>query len=161
MNLPDAPYDPEVWAIQWHGNQGEMEFMPSLHLQNRKLTADDYESVVKPYVDAWQAERERQVQEQQSAEAEAQELYNSEEQRFLRLRIERNNRLSATDYYVMADYYPSDAAMKEQVLAYRQALRDLPDQPGAPWTDDTIPWPQNPLENPTVTNAMRHYQPLS
>ena len=149
VKIPTASYDPEVWAIQWRGNQGEMEFMPSLHKQNRKLTADDYESVVKPYVDAWQAERDRQVLENQQAEAKAQELYNSEEQRFLRLRTARDIRLSATDYYIMPDY-PSDAEIKERVLAYRQALRDLPDQPGAPWTDDTIPWPQKPLENSTT-----------
>ncbi len=160
LRLPDAPYSSEVWAIQWGGEGGELEYMPALHKPNRKLTVDDYDTIVKPFVDAWQAEHDRQVLVQQEAEAKARDLYNSEEQRFLRLRTERDIRLSATDYYVMEDY-PSDVEIKEQVLAYRQALRDLPNQPGAPWTDDTIPWPQNPLENSTVTNAMRHYQPLS
>lgn len=150
-----------MWAIQWRGTQGELEYRPELRRKNRRLTVDDYDSIVKPYVDAWQAEQERIVQEQEKAKAEAEELYNSNEQRFLRLRTERDIRLAATDYYVMADY-PSEEMMKERVLAYRQSLRDLPSQPGAPWTDDTIPWPQNPLEEPAVSTAtMRHYQPVS
>ena len=61
---------------------------------------------------------------------------------FVQLRTERDKRLAETDYYVMPDY---PATKLEEVKAYRQALRDLPAQPGAPWTEETIPWPVNPL----------------
>lgn len=63
--------------------------------------------------------------------------------RFAALRTERDTRLTATDYYVMPDYPAED---KSAVLAYRQALRDLPAQPGAPWDGGgpNTPWPNKP-----------------
>lgn len=62
---------------------------------------------------------------------------------FSTLRMERDARLAATDYYVMSDYPAED---KSAVLAYRQALRDLPAQPGAPWDGggEKTPWPSKP-----------------
>ncbi len=70
---------------------------------------------------------------------------NPEEQKeefFVRLRSARNARISATDYLLVADY-PIDADKLEQVKAYRQALRDLPKQKGAPWDGGgkKTPWP--------------------
>ena len=58
----------------------------------------------------------------------------------MRLRAERDSRIAATDYLMTTDY-PLTEAQREKVTAYRQALRDLPEQEGAPWDDDTIPWP--------------------
>lgn len=62
---------------------------------------------------------------------------------FEALRIERDRRLAETDYMFTSDY-PLDASKRSAYMAYRQALRDLPAQPGAPWTVDTIPWPVKP-----------------
>lgn len=61
------------------------------------------------------------------------------------LRTERDRRLSATDYLLMQDY-PLDNTHKEAVQAYRQALRDLPSQEGAPWDGggESTPWPELP-----------------
>ena len=56
------------------------------------------------------------------------------------LRTARDTRLAATDKYLLVDY-PISAEKLAAVKAYRQALRDLPEQPGAPWPDGNIPWP--------------------
>lgn len=62
--------------------------------------------------------------------------------KFELLRLERDNRLGATDYLLMPDY-PITMERKAQVEAYRQALRDLPAQNGAPWDGggSQTPWP--------------------
>lgn len=57
-----------------------------------------------------------------------------------RLRAHRDYKLAATDKYLLSDFPVSDSDLAA-VKTYRDALRDLPAQPGAPWTDDTIPWP--------------------
>lgn len=107
--------------------------------ENQVLTGTEYEELVKPHVDAYEAEKTRREEEAAKAKAEAEAFYNSEEQRFIRLREKRDLRLAATDFYLAADY-PLEADKLEKVKAYRQALRDLPSQEGAPWTDGTIPW---------------------
>lgn len=61
------------------------------------------------------------------------------------LRTKRDKLLADTDYLVMPDY-PIDSDKLISVRVYRQALRDLPAQEGAPWTESTIPWPKNPME---------------
>ena len=62
------------------------------------------------------------------------------------LRAKRGQRIAATDYLLMPDYPLTDDA-KAVVSTYRQALRDLRQQPGAPWDgggEDT-PWPDKPM----------------
>ena len=63
-----------------------------------------------------------------------------------RLRTERDARLVATDKYLLADY-PTSPEEIVAIRAYRTALRDLPDQPGAPWDGggDETPWPTKPI----------------
>ena len=53
-------------------------------------------------------------------------------------RARRDALITATDYLLMPDY-PISAAQLAEVRAYRQALRDLPLQPGFP---QHIDWPQ-------------------
>ncbi|ADK81599.1 tail fiber assembly protein [Sediminispirochaeta smaragdinae] len=55
-----------------------------------------------------------------------------------RVRLERDRLLSESDYIMMADYPLTD---KSDWEAYRQALRDIPLQPGFP---QEISWPQVP-----------------
>ena len=109
------------------------------------MTVADYEEQVAPYVALWQAEKERL--EKKAADAEAARLaqYNSEEARFERLRTERDRRIAATDYLLMTDY-PISGEDKAAVQTYRQTLRDLPAQEGAPWDggESETPWPQVP-----------------
>ena len=64
---------------------------------------------------------------------------------FRMLRQERDKRIADTDYMAMPDY-PLDEARRAEILVYRQALRDLPSQDGAPWDGggDATPWPVKP-----------------
>lgn len=55
-------------------------------------------------------------------------------------REKRNALIAETDYMAMPDY-PIDAERKAAVLAYRQALRDIPEQAGFP---RQIDWPAKP-----------------
>jgi|GEM_PF-899584 len=57
-----------------------------------------------------------------------------------RVRLERDRLLSESDYIMMADYPLSD---KTDWKTYRQALRDLPLQPGFP---QEVSWPGKPAE---------------
>lgn len=68
------------------------------------------------------------------------------EELFSNLRMERNRRLSESDYLLLPDYLGVNDEVKLQVVAYRQALRDLPDQEGAPWDGGgpETPWPVMP-----------------
>ncbi len=84
----------------------------------------------------------------EEAEAEAGRLaeYNSVAARARRLREARNQRLAETDYLMMRDYPLTEE--EDQVLVnYRQTLRDLPAQDGAPWDggEEQTPWPAFPL----------------
>lgn len=66
-------------------------------------------------------------------------------ERMSALRADRDNLLAGTDKYLLADYPISEDNLA-QVKAYRTALRDLPDQPGAPWDGggELTPWPELP-----------------
>ena len=59
----------------------------------------------------------------------------------LDVRLERNNLLSNTDHLIQSDYPISDEK-KQEIKAYRQALRDIPQQDGFP---DNIVWPDKPV----------------
>lgn len=73
------------------------------------------------------------------------EKYNPEdemtdEELAARVRMRRDSLISRTDFYVQPDY-PSDPAGLEAVKAYRQALRDIPEQSGFP---RNVQWPSLP-----------------
>lgn len=55
-------------------------------------------------------------------------------------RAKRDRLLAETDYLMASDYPISDED-REKVKAYRQALRDVPEQEGFPYT---IVWPEKP-----------------
>lgn len=57
-----------------------------------------------------------------------------------RIRMRRDSMISHTDFYVQPDY-PSDSEGLEAVKAYRQALRDVPEQSGFP---RNVQWPEKP-----------------
>lgn len=56
------------------------------------------------------------------------------------VRRKRDSLISGTDYYILPDY-PSTPAGLEAVKAYRQALRDIPEQSGFP---RNVQWPSLP-----------------
>ena len=57
-----------------------------------------------------------------------------------RVRAQRDYLIGQTDYLLAADY-PIDAESLEAVKAYRQALRDVPQQEGFP---ENVEWPTMP-----------------
>lgn len=130
-------------ALQWHDGSGHLEFTD--HRPNEPLKEEDYTEKVLPYVQLWEAEKNRLAEEEKKAEAARLEEYNSEPARFERLRAERDRRLSATDYLMTSDY-PLTDEQRAAVTAYRTALRELPAQEGAPWDggEKDTPWPQKP-----------------
>jgi hypothetical protein len=64
----------------------------------------------------------------------------SDEDYAFEAREKRNALIAETDYMAMPDY-PLDEERKAAVLAYRQALRDVPEQKGFP---RQIDWPVKP-----------------
>lgn len=142
----------DVSAIQWFGEDygtnyyGQIEYIRAKR-PTKILGQNDFNTYIKPYVELYLIESARLKEEEEKRQAEeeekrkkAEEEYNSEEARFARLRNKRDNLLKETDCYMLSDY-PVSKSNKAKVIAYREALRALPEQEGAPWTDDTIPWP--------------------
>lgn len=62
------------------------------------------------------------------------------------VRAQRDTLLSACDWTQMADS-PLDEETKAAWAAYRQELRDVPQQEGFP---DTVNWPEEPADNTTI-----------
>lgn len=64
---------------------------------------------------------------------------------FEKLREVRDKKLEETDVYLIADYPISEENL-ELIKVYRQELRDLPEQEGAPWDGggSETPWPVMP-----------------
>ena len=93
-------------------------------------------------VEEWEAAR---AAEEAKAEADRLAEYNSAAARAIRLRTERDARLAATDKYLLADY-PISTEELGNIRTYRQALRDIPARPGAPWDGggELTPWPELP-----------------
>ena len=67
------PIEENVHAIQYHNDSGHIEYEDAS--PNTSITSEDYETKVKPYVDLWQVEKNRILEEQRKAEEE----YNSVE----------------------------------------------------------------------------------
>lgn len=61
------------------------------------------------------------------------------EERVESMKTSRNARLFGTDMYMLSDF-PITEKQREEMLAYRQALRDLPQQEGFP----DVPFPERP-----------------
>lgn len=133
----DFSHPDNLHALQWQGDKGHLEIKGDA---NKPLVKSDYNTVVKPYVDAFMAEKKRLDEEQKKAEKEYQEWYNSDEQTAIRVRGERQTKIAATDYLLFTDY-PIEADKLVEVKAYRKALRDITKQEGFP---HDVVWPEIP-----------------
>jgi len=121
----------KLWALHWKDGKGEYQFDDPP--KNFFFSKTKYSQYVQPYVDQWETEKARQ-----KAEFEAE--WNKPENVEARAREQRNVLLEETDYILMPDY-PITAEQREAWTAYRQALRDLPEQEG--WPVDIV-WPEKP-----------------
>lgn len=143
----DFPAPDNLHALQWHEGAGHREFItddPNQPISGPEL----YTAEVAPYITLWEAEKARLEAEAAAAETARLEAYNSVDARADRVRAERDRRISATDYLMVVDY-PLGEESRAAVAAYRQALRDLPQQDGFPWSgggsdDNECPWPVQP-----------------
>jgi hypothetical protein len=86
----------------------------------------------------WHDERPQPTEEEIAAALEAAECARSAEL----VRAERDRRLTACDAWALPDFPHPSEEVKTVRLAYRQNLRDVPDQPGFP---HEIEWPEPPL----------------
>ena len=125
-------------ALQWHGGKGAIEGKDGTRTE---IGSGDYDAKVGPYVQFWET-RDKAVKTEEAARKEA---YLSPEETGKRVRAMRSMRLAATDYLLQPDYPELTEASMAAVRAYRKALRDLPEQAGFPWTDSTVPWPDEPV----------------
>ena len=73
---------------------------------------------------------------------------------FASLRAARDARLANTDKMLLPDY-PVGADALPVIKAYRAALRNLPDAPGAPWDGggSATPWPTAPNTANSTTSS--------
>ena len=151
----DFPAPENMHALQWHEGSGHIEWTDDI---NHPLTPDDYEADVAPFVALWEAEKARLDEEAAAAEAARIAEYNSPEARAARVRAERDRRLASCTWIIerhrdQLDNGEATTLSEEQYQAwqtYRQALRDLPQQPGFPWEgpdDPACPWPVKPQES--------------
>lgn len=146
-----VPQHENLIAIYWNNGLGSIE-------RKNGSTEDDtfyeakYDEYVAPYVEQWEAEIERlkAIEEEkmaeearQAAEAAADNAENDTENDIeAAARNERNRRLLESDHLMLPDY-PIDEETRQAIIAYRQALRDLPEQEGWP---ENVEWPVCPIE---------------
>ena len=142
-----VPEHENLNAIYWNNGSGTVE-------RKNGSTEDDtfdeskYDEYVAPYVEQWEAEIERlkAVEEERIAEEarqEAEEVVETTEDDIEAVaRHERNRRLLESDHLMLPDY-PIDEETRQAIIAYRQTLRDLPEQEGWP---ENVEWPICPIE---------------
>lgn len=114
---------------------GNPEIIPQIDVEAR---------IAQGYImrDAWNAAQT------EIAEKEYQKWLASPEginERFERLRLARDELIAATDFLMTIDY-PLSEENRNYIIAYRQALRDMPAKEGAPWDGGgaLTPWPIKP-----------------
>ena len=146
----DFPVPGALHALQWHEGAGHTEWTDG---PNQPLVLADYASEVALYVAHWEREKARLAAEAVAAEEARLAAYNSTEARAARVRAERDTRLNATNWLIERHAEQTGAGVEPTLsetsytalLAYRQALRDIPQQDGFPWTGpDATPWPTKP-----------------
>ena len=157
---PVVPPDvPEGYAARWTGEAWELveDHRQKIDAQGRKHDGTAY--WLTAYGDTWQSQA-RYTEElgplpDGASTTKPEKPAPTLEERAIYIRAERDRRIGKTDYLVTVDY-PLDAEKQELVKTYRQALRDIPQQEGFPWSgevdDPAIPWP---VLDEAATTALR------
>ena len=159
FNKSDFPFH----ALQFHNNVLILE--PSMAEDNIVLEGTDgynYQNYIPTALERFNEKKQQEEAERLAQEAEYQAFHNSDEQRAVRVRQERDKRLDDTQWLVsrhqeqLSNDIPTTLTDEEyeQLLQYRQDLRDLTLQEGFPWQggdNAEIPWPTMPI---FVLNAL-------
>ena len=122
-DIPSDNLDPNIHAIQWYGDHGEIEYND----RNEEIT--DFSPFNQLLLDR-DAEIDRIVEEA------IEEEFSEEET----VRIERDTLLAETDWVILR-YIDQGDEVPSEWKEYRQALRDVPEQEGFPGSVD---WPVMP-----------------
>lgn len=138
---------PEGHVARWTGSEWELVEDHRQHLDSKGTKQGGTPFWLPPAGDDWQSPA-RYMEDLGPLPAGAvtvrpEKPAPTEVELFQQLRAERDRRLSVTDYLLMPDY-PLNDTLKGAVQLYRQALRDLPSQEGAPWDGggEATPWPE-------------------
>ena len=124
----------DIHAIQWNRTSGWIEYKDS-QKPSKQLTEEDFATVIAPYVHLW--EEQRTV---------ASEVNNQKSNEYY-IRKCRKYMLRATDFYLLPDYKDKlTEDQMNQLLEYRQALRDITKHEDFPWggDPDKVCWPVVP-----------------
>lgn len=116
----DYDFPSNLWAIQWDGTEGEVEWTDG---PNTEATL----SFVQPYIDSWNETSDANHEDRKQEEM-AQDPVDY-------MRGQRTLKLQETDEWAL-----SDRTMTLAQTTYRQSLRDLPDHttdwnPAITWDD--------------------------
>ena len=122
-NIPSDNLDPNIHAIQWYGDHGEVEYND----RNEEIT--DFSTFNQLLLDR-DAEIDRVVEEAIEEERSEDEV----------VREERDRLLDSTDWVILR-YLDQGDEVPSEWKEYRQALRDVPEQEGFPGSVD---WPVMP-----------------
>lgn len=126
----------KVSFVQCYGDHGEVEFEDKKHA-NLNVDSEFISNELSYYKTLFDAVYAEISSRQKANEAKPEDL----------VRAERNKLLFQTDYLMLSDF-PISESEKEEVIAYRQALRDITEQPGFPWSgavdSPEFPWPDKP-----------------
>ena len=132
--LPDVFPENFFYLIWWPDQNFCAYFTQENGSQQRfdlEPTEENYAVFVKPFVDQWQAKND---------EMEAEKAEQSDEIAAAAVREKRDQLIAETDFLMMPDY-PLSSEGRQAVQAYRQALRDVPQQEGFPFG---VHWPEKP-----------------
>lgn len=130
LSLESLPLDANISAIQWYGDSGEVEYCNCQEQPNEPITDS---ALIGQCLSIYNAEKARLEQERQAAE---EAWLNSWD----RIRRERDALIAETDWMILPDAPLTESEVAE-VKAYRQALRDIPQDFGAP---ADVVWPAMP-----------------
>lgn len=129
FNVDLSSLAPDVSAVQWYGNRGEIERKDSATgkmIGNESITSIDF---LRSVLDKCVVVTPPQPTAQEISAQRANEA-----------RAQRNFLLAGTDW-VITKAFESATAVPQAWATYRQALRDVPQQPGFP---ENIQWPVKP-----------------
>ena len=122
-DIPSDNLDPNIHAIQWYGDHGEVEYND----RNEEIT--DFSQFNQLLLD-----RDAVID---SIVEEAIEKEPSEDEVVI---DERNALLEDTDWVILR-YFDQGEEVPLEWKEYRQALRDIPEQEGFP---ESVDWPEMP-----------------